>query len=176
MEGRNLAIELTTDQDDIRLPVIQSGHLDPDPSVKVERSSENPPNDLFEGSLRFREAFCRSYLLMCLCSFLAGSDSNVLRREVEEERAKSSRLERQVEFLEGALDHERQRNERSEAVSLPWLQLLVLKHSRVGEYFILAGTGLLSTRYRVERSPGYQVGLPFDWRSAKRTSCWSLAV
>jgi hypothetical protein len=50
--------------------------------------------------------------------FLAGSDSNVLRREVEEERAKSSRLERQVEFLEGALDHERQRNERSEAVSM----------------------------------------------------------
>jgi hypothetical protein len=57
----------------------------------------------------------------------------VLRREVEEERAKSSRLERQVEFLEGALDHERQRNERSEAVSLPWLQLLVLKHSRALE-------------------------------------------
>ena len=39
----------------------------------------------------------------------AGSDGSVLRREMEEERAKSSRLERQVEFLEGALDHERQR-------------------------------------------------------------------
>lgn len=47
----------------------------------------------------------------------AGSDGSVLRREMEEERAKSSRLERQVEFLEGALDHERQRNERIEAVS-----------------------------------------------------------
>ncbi|GAQ80694.1 hypothetical protein KFL_000600110 [Klebsormidium nitens] len=45
----------------------------------------------------------------------AGGDSNVLRREMEEERAKSSRLERQVEFLEGALDHERQRNERIES-------------------------------------------------------------
>ena len=47
----------------------------------------------------------------------AGSDGSVLRREMEEERAKSSRLERQVEFLEGALDHERQRNERIESVS-----------------------------------------------------------